>query len=242
MMYHVLVTRPAGRSDALCHDIQALGHRAYAIPTLAIRALDLVDVESSDYFIFLSVNAVLHFPDVNLLSGAQVFAIGRSTCQALRERGVEVAAVPDRFCSEGLLELPQLNNVSGKVATIVSGKGGLSILSDGLRERGAKCHKLAVYERYMPDNQDVLVELFERVAVTHVMLSSCEGVVNFVALMQGRLEQLQAVTLIVISQRVAEQVHKLGLKASVIVAKEASDRGLCDALSGIQLQPRHPTA
>jgi uroporphyrinogen-III synthase len=229
----VLVTRPEGQSASLCQKIKQNGHKAYAIPMLTITPLVPNELQLSDCFIFLSVNAVRYLPIIELPKQAQVFAIGRATHHALIERGIAATATPRQACSEGLLALDCLQDVAGKVVTVVSGVGGRDLLFNELTDRGARCHRLEVYERCPSDVGAELNVLLSSVTLTHVMISSVEGLECFVLLMKDHPQKLQAMTLIVISQRVAERAKALGVKAKVVVSDEASDDGFCRALGGL---------
>jgi uroporphyrinogen-III synthase len=61
-----------------------------------------------------------------------------------------VIAPTKRFDSEGLLALPELQNVSGWHVMIFRGDGGRELLGDTLRDRGATVEYVSCYRRSKP--------------------------------------------------------------------------------------------
>jgi uroporphyrinogen-III synthase len=87
-----------------------------------------------------------------LPSQALLGAVGKATAAALTEAGYRVDLVPRRrFDSEGLLALPQLQQLAGSKVLIVRGEGGRALLGDSLRERGGDLVYAEVYRRSCPD-------------------------------------------------------------------------------------------
>ena len=73
--------------------------------------------------------------------------------------GVSDIIVPaERLDSEGLLALPELQNVAGWRVLIFRGDGGRELLGDTLRARGATVEYAACYRRSKPQ-QDIAVLL-----------------------------------------------------------------------------------
>lgn len=77
--------------------------------------------------------------------------VGLSSAQALRELGFDDILVPrERFDSEGLLALPELQAVAGWRVMIFRGEGGRELLGDTLKARGATVDYAACYQRSTP--------------------------------------------------------------------------------------------
>jgi len=120
---HVVVTRPAGQQEKLCHLIEAAGAEAIHFPVLEIQEVadqprliaQIRRLAEFDLAVFISPNAVNRA--MNLINahgglpvGLQTATVGRGSGRELaRYLGREPDIVPQsRFNSEGLLELPQM--------------------------------------------------------------------------------------------------------------------------------------
>jgi len=228
-MKHVLVTRPAHQAQALIQAIEAAGHQAYGLPLFAIEPVEYVFPESVEDVIFTSVNAVMHV-DISQLGSARVFAIGQATCQALLQRGIVVTATPELSNSEGLLALDILDSVDGRRMAIVTGQGGRRLLARKLQSRGGVVTVVPVYRRVETLVQGDLEKLFIKHPMTHVMLTSEQSVQRFFVLCQQENIDTQALTFILMSQRLARSCRQLGLQQPLSIAEHMSDQGLIQAL------------
>jgi uroporphyrinogen-III synthase len=78
----------------------------------------------------------------------KIATVGQGSAKALRELGItDIIAPTGRFDSEGLLALPELQNVSGWRVMIFRGDGGRELLGDTLKARGAMVEYAACYQR-----------------------------------------------------------------------------------------------
>jgi len=78
----------------------------------------------------------------------RIATVGQGSAKALRELGISNIIVPaERFDSEGLLALPELQDVEGWRVMIFRGDGGREVLGDTLRARGATVEYAACYRR-----------------------------------------------------------------------------------------------
>lgn len=235
----VLVTRPAGQSEALCREIERLGGSAVVLPALEIVAVEpdwppderTLDGEP-DWIIFISANAARFGHAIALRNRAphsRVVAIGAATSACLTELGVGVDLCPENGGdSETLLAHPDFASLTGRRVVIVRGRGGRETLADGLRARGAVVGYLEVYERRCPDAcRAGLKRLADHAGVDVVTVMSGETLENLVSAARegGCLPWLKALPLIVISPRVAASAREFGFSGQVSVAAEMSDRG-----------------
>ncbi len=245
----VLVTRPDHQADRLCALIEAAGGRAIRFPVLAIAAprddapaLALIArLAQYSLAIFISANAVERGLDlIESRLGAlppqlRIAAVGAATARELRRRlGRDPDLVPQgRYDSEALLALPQLQTVAGSRIAIFRGEGGRELLADTLRERGAAVEYAEVYRRVPPlaDGAALTAQLV-RGEVDIVTVTSSEGLRNLLELAGDesgmRLRQLP---LVVVSERTAALAHTLGFAQPALVAREASDQGLVEAVA-----------
>jgi uroporphyrinogen-III synthase len=81
----------------------------------------------------------------------KIATVGQGSAKALLEEGIaSVIAPTERFDSEGLLALPELQDVSGWHVMIFRGDGGRELLGDTLKERGASVEYATCYQRSKP--------------------------------------------------------------------------------------------
>lgn len=242
----VLVTRPAEQAAPLAEAIAAARGRPVSFPALeilgpkdkkAVRAA-LSELASVDLLLFVSANAVRYafaqMPD-NIPIDLQVGAVGSATAKALEAVGLDTTLVPEQMDSEGLLAMPQLQNVSGQRIIIVRGNGGRETLRDVLTERGAHVEYIEAYRRQLPKRNPANLLANWQSMVEAVTVTSVQLLENLFALLgeQGA-NLLRQTPLVVISQRIAEQAAEQGCGIIYISDSPREDaivRTLCEVLS-----------
>lgn len=248
----VLVTRPAHQAARLCELIEQLGGTAVLFPVVEI--LDPEDLDSlrklADRLhefamaIFISANAVtkaLQFvlPHRIFPAHLKLAAVGARTAEALQQTVRPADIVPrSGFNSEALLALDEMNAVQGKRIVIFRGAGGRELLAETLRARGAYVEYVEVYRRAKPQgNSGTLVRALERGAIDVVTVTSNEGLCNLVECMsESGLASLRALPLVVIGARTAELAQALNFDHTPIIAHEACDEALVEAI--VELRER----
>jgi len=247
----ILVTRPERQAEGLCRLIEAQGGRAIRCPTLEIlppRDLDpaLAVIDHLDDYglaIFTSANAVNLGLDLLLTRRPlpqrwQVFAIGKATARALAKYGIDHCRTPDQGAdSEALLALPELQQVTGKGIVIFRGEGGREVLGEILQARGARIGQAVVYRRSKPAFCPAdLLQYWARREIQAVIATSNESLQNLLA-MVGTAGQpwLLATPLVVVSERARALALQLGFRQPPLLAREASDAAIVEAL--LELPP-----
>ena len=238
----VLVTRPRGQSDALCELIEQAHGRPVRFPVMEIvppgdpdaAAKVLARAASADLLLFVSANAVKHaFPRLPEILPAEtaVAAVGRATARALEEAGLEPDLVPEgRFDSEGLLALPQLQEMAGKRVIIVRGEGGRETLRETLQARGAEVADAEVYRRRCAERSAAnLVAHWE--ALVEVATATSVAILDCLWRLLGEAGQakLKETPLVVLSGRIADRARELGCRR-VVVTRQAGDRAILESL------------
>ena len=240
----VIVTRPAGQAAHLASALVALGAKPVLFPVLAIFDLEdpnpLLDaairLDKFDWAVFVSPNAVDKALSVVLTKRPwpphlRAATVGRSSEQALAGFGIaDVLAPRDRFDSEALLELPELQDMAGKRVVIFRGDGGRELLGDMLTERGADVEYVTCYRRGKPGlDAAPLLKLWNDGQLDAVTVTSSEGLRNLFD-MVGKLGQtwLKKTPLFVPHERIAEQAHNLGCQTVVLTGP--ADDGLIAGL------------
>lgn len=165
---------------------------------------------------------------VGLKPDLQIATVGQGSAKALRELGVaNVIAPAERFDSEGLLALPELQDVAGWRVLILRGDGGRELLGDTLRARGATVEYAACYRRSKPQ-QDIAVLLDAAPDALTVTSSEALGYL-WQMLDDAQREGLCGVPLFVPHQRIAELAQRQGWRQ--VRLTDAGDDGLLFALT-----------
>jgi uroporphyrinogen-III synthase len=235
---HIVVTRPAGQATHLASALVALGAKPVLFPVLEIFDLDddgpllelAIRLDNFDWAAFVSPNAVDKALSVILAkrpwpARLRAATVGVSSERALAAFGVaDVVAPRQRFDSEALLDLPELQDMVGKRVVIFRGDGGRDLLGDTLKARGAEVEYATCYRRGRPDLDPApLMKLWQDGQLDAVTVTSSEGLRNFHD-MVGKLGQawLKKTPMFVPHPRIVEQAQTLGYH-NVIATGQADD-------------------
>lgn len=251
----VLVTRPAHQADGLCRLIEQAGGRAHRFPVLEIlppsdpgplrAVIDRLD--SYDWAVFISANAVECALEPVLAarrwpSATRIAVVGRSSAQALQRHGLRADLCPaDRFDSEALLALPAMQQVEGLRMVIFRGDGGREHLAETLRGRGARVDYIEAYRRARPD-ADVtpLLAQWRAGAIDIVLVTSAESLHNLVAMTAPEgAGLLRRTPLLLVSERQLPLVRQLGFEQPPVLAANATDAAVLEALQTWQVARAH---
>lgn len=231
---NIVVTRPREQAAGLTQHIKQLGGKTLLFPLLditpaanqaALREFTQ-HLPSYDLLIFISQNAVQYgmaalgkVPDK-----VRVATVGQSSAQALRDLGIaHVIAPTERFDSEALLALPELQNISGWRVAILRGDGGRELLGDTLKARGAQVEYITCYRRSKP-NLDAGALLAAKPDAITVTSSEALGYL-WQMLEDPSRAGLAAIPLFVPHERIAELARLQGWKKSWSLPQEMTDYG-----------------
>ena len=243
----VLITRPAGQADRLHGLVAAVGGRPVRLPAIEIHdTLDmhrlrqvLMQLERYDLAVFISVNAVEKTMEYcRFLSQwpatVKIATVGARSAEALEAYGLSVDLVPKhRFNSEALLAMPGLQDMAGRRVVIFRGNGGRDKLRDTLLDRGAEVDYVEVYRRVCPEvDPGSLLHLWEPGVLDVITITSNETLQNLFD-MAGPVGQaaLCAIPLVVVSERQLALAEKLGFAQAPLVAENAGDEAIVNALA-----------
>jgi uroporphyrinogen-III synthase len=239
---HIAVTRPPEQATKLNAVIAQAGGSVISFPLLDIASLPdlsafhaaITPLDQFDWAIFISSNAVQYgmplLQQASLPARLKFAAIGPTTASALGSFGVaEVLKPSDRFDSESLLALPELQQMQGQRVLIVRGVGGREVLADTLKQRGADVVFGECYRRINPQkNADVLAQAYAGNQLQAIIITSSEAL-RFFLDVAGESDWLKAVSLFVNHDRIAEQAQSHGLK--VISAGQPGDEAMLQLLT-----------
>ncbi len=240
----IVVTRPALQAAPLAEMIRSAGGRPILFPVLEILdtadlapLIDAVDrLDSFELAIFISPNAVLRA--MNQIVARRTWpaelraaAVGKGSVKELKRFGITGVLVPTRsFDSEGLLALPELQQIDGWRVVIFRGDGGRELLGDTLAGRGASVEYVECYRRARPRaDASPLLRAWARNEVDAVAVTSSEGLRNLFEML-GKLGQswLRRTPLLVPHPRIALAARELGCRN--VVETAPGDEGLMAAL------------
>ena len=237
----IVVTRPRDQAVQLAQRIEHAGGVPLLFPLLDIAPVQdtrvlheqIARLPRFDLAIFISPNAVRYGMAAICAAGElppklKIATVGQGSAKALRESGIaNVIAPAERFDSEGLLALPELQNVSGWHVMIFRGDGGRELLGNTLRERGATVEYAACYQRSKPQ-QDI--GALASAAPDAITVSSSEALGYLWQMLDvGAQAALRDTPLFVPHQRIAELARQQGWHQVLLTG--SGDDGLLSALA-----------
>lgn len=214
---NIAVTRPRDQATYLQQRITQLGGSVILFPLLEINpvvdASKLAEACSRladfDLVIFISPNAVRYGMaaiHAQQTLPTRIATIGQGSAHDLRELGFKnVIAPQDRFDSEALLALPELQVIQGWKIAIFRGEGGRELLGDTLKARGASVEYVACYQRSKP--QLNIAELLNN-KLDAITVSSSEALTHLWEI-PGH-HKIATLALFVPHARIAEKARQLG--------------------------------
>jgi uroporphyrinogen-III synthase len=239
-----LITRPAGKADNLLASLDEAGIAYLYQPLITtaavhLKAQDLQHLQRADAIIFVSVSAVnclQHQCDAALLQ-APLFAVGQTTASALQRWLGRDVAVPDEQRSEGLLQLPQLQQVATKQLVVVRSNAGRELIKQSLTARGATVRYVQSYKRLpLPLDGTLLCQQWQRAGIRCIVATSNEILQQLFNLVPvAHQHWLQQCDWIVVSSRMQESAVALGIAGHrLTVADNANDSALLAAISQLK--------
>ena len=229
----ILITQATHQAKRFLNLLKQKGARVLHCPTIEITPYQssdtekfLNEIQSYDWLIFMSQNAVGHFFEElkrlkisrTKLKGRRIAAIGRTTREILKQNKLRVHLVPSVYDSEHLVDAFK-GKIEDKRFLILSALNGRTVLSDELRKRGAVVDTLPLYQASLPvENAGKLRQYLFEERVDAVTFTSPSTVENFIRLlnpdryMQRALETLTIATL---GDVTAAAVEAKGLRVRV---------------------------
>lgn len=245
----VVVTRAREQAGDLVRALQERGAEPVLAPVIRIQPLEnlgvlraaLTGLSAYRWVVFTSQNAVQIVLDrlvawgltPRVFSSTQVAAIGTATADALKQRGLIPALVPDEFVAESLaaaLIERSGGSLAGTRVLIPSAEDAREALAAGLRQRGATVENIPVY-RTVPvtaDYGELISDIIAR-RVDAVTFTSSSTVRSFVDLVGSEVATSGRFVTATIGPITAGTARELGL-SDVIEAEPHTVPGLIAAL------------
>jgi len=243
----IVITRAREQAGDLARALEAHGAAVVLAPVIRIEPLPqlgqlraaLAGLSAYRWVVFTSQNAVQIVFDRLLAWGlgprtfanTAVAAIGSATGDALAQRGVPPALVPEEFVGEALADaLGARGELAGRRVLIPSAQDARDALAAGLRRHGAVVEVVPVY-RTVPASTDLsalAVELRDG-RIDAVTFTSSSTVRCFVDLVGRPAATAGRFAAAVIGPVTADTARELGL-GDLIEAEPHTVPGLVDAL------------
>lgn len=237
----IAITRPIDQAKKLAKLIENAGGLPILFPLIAITPLNdysefeavINEIDGFDWAIFISSNAVQNgMPRLvkhGIPANLKFAAIGPVTASELNTFGIKQVLTPqNRFDSEALLALSEMQNMQGKKIMLFRGIGGRDVLGDTLKSRGAQVTFAECYQRVNPQtNCDLLAQLYSEKKLHGIVVTSSEAM-RYLLDLTGNSDWLKQVILFVNHARIAENPIQLGLK--VAIADTSGDQAMFDLI------------
>lgn len=226
--WYVISLRPRGAHGPLRSAAARRGWQLLALSPWRIDAredagtrADLAQALAAERVIFTSPAAVDAAARLQPLRGDGVWlAVGAGTAQRLQRHGRQEVHHPARMDSEGLLDLPELQDVQGKTVGFVSAPDGRNVIAPTLQARGAQIVRAEVYARVdLPLPAERIARL-RAIAPRACLLLSSEGALQRVLaqLPDDARAQLLRVPVVAASERLAQLAHATGFPDVVVAS------------------------
>jgi uroporphyrinogen-III synthase len=244
----IAATRPREQAKQLAQKIRQLGGECVSFPLLEITPLQndlplrelIARLHEFHLAIFISPNAVRYGMEMikqtqGLPDTLQIATIGHSSAVALQEQGIPTVISPrQRFDSEALLALPELQEMQGKNVVIFRGDSGRELLGDTLNIRGARVEYANCYHR--GKSQSSITELLAA-RPDAITVTSSEALHNLSELLNpADRKHLLQIPLFVTHDRIAAAAQKLGWHN--IICSNGGDDGIVSALTQWAMQKK----
>ena len=241
----VVVTRAREQASELKRLLEDAGAQVLQFPTIEIappeswESLDRVISSRYDWLVFTSTNGVRAFferlyaagRDARSLAEMKVAAVGQSTADDLRARGINPDLVPERFISTELLPLLAADQHGVRTA-VIRAEEGRDELIDELRRRGGEVHLGVAYRTIAADyDLDELRALIAAGSIDAVTFTSASTVDHFFGKLTAaeRTAVLDQAVIASIGETTSAAIRKYG-KSPDVVAANATIPALRDAL------------
>ena len=228
----IVVTRKGDQAESMINRLRELGAEPFFFPVIETIAPDdcsLLDNALSNHpnchgLLFTSVNGVRFFAerlksigqDIRELKGLRVFAIGPKTAQSIRDLGIRVDVIPEKFVAESLIE--SMKNIKGQRFLLPRANIAREILPIQLREMGAIVDVVPAYQTVLPDTQvDELHKRLEAGSIDIITFTSSSTVKNFLELTGEKiLPSIKNIKIACIGPVTEKTAREAGLNVEII--------------------------
>ena len=234
----VVVTRPKPDHAGLIHALEQLGFNALHCPAFSLQAVDTglnpqalsERIHAVDCLISVSPMAsrqTLASIDCKTLAQCIIIVPGQASALSFIEHGFNPIVPAKPGTSEAILDLPELQQVSGQTIALVAAADGRRLLAETLRARGAKVVRLELYQREPLQPTLSFLQLLNQAGLANQSISMISSLKAF-QLLFDRLNQVQRMrwlnsSFIVSSDRLREALQAAGAQRIQVAQSAAND-------------------
>jgi uroporphyrinogen-III synthase len=243
----VALTRPTGQAEEAGKLIEQKGGVPYYIPAIEIKGLSnpapvknfIAELCAGqvDYVILMSTNGIKYLFNAaetlkqtrqlyEGLAKSFVIAVGPKTAEAMKEVHVRVDLVPQKYSSQGLLEVLKEKDVKGKKIRIPRTSNATPTLTDTLRAMGADVEEIYVYESGLPVDETLKNKFYEDLTsgrIDAIVFGSGLSAKNIFKMLMEKapMDKLRSimkakVTTVAIGPTTAEALKEMDVKVDVV--------------------------
>ncbi|TET53446.1 MAG: uroporphyrinogen-III C-methyltransferase, partial [Anaerolineales bacterium] len=241
----IVVAGEATRVDALGDLLCEEGAEVVALPVIETASNeDTVPLNRAiealggyDWLVFTSDKGVHFFwerlgtlgLDARQLGGVNVAAIGSATAGALAQEGISADLIPDRYCTEGLVEAFASLDLRGARMLLPRSDLANPLLPQRLVAMGAAVEEVVLYRtlpaQVAPDRQAEIAGVLRRGELDFVVFTSASSARRFAEIFPG----LHETAIACLGPATAEAARHLGMSVQV-VAEQHTTGGLVEAI------------
>ena len=228
----IVVTRTGNQAESMIDRLRELGAEPFFFPVIeTIDPEDWAPLDNalrnlSKYqgLIFTSVNGVHFFAeriktigqDIRELKGLRVFTIGPKTAQAVRDLGILVDVIPEKFVAESLVE--SIQDIKGRRFLLPRATIAREFLPEQLRKLGAIVDVAPAYQTILPPTQvGELQKRLEAGSIDVITFTSSSTVENFLTLTGERiLPAIKRAKIACIGPVTEKTARKAGLNVEIV--------------------------
>jgi uroporphyrinogen III methyltransferase/synthase len=193
----IIVTRTREQAGEFSNLLRECGADPIELPTIEVvppdswKRLDraIEEIERYHWILFTSVNGVKYFierlkaldKDIRLLKGIKICTIGPRTAQAVRDLGIKVDLLPEKFIAEAILAGLGKERIQGKRFLLPRALKAREILPQEIRRLGGEIDVVTAYKTVRPEkSKEEIRKLLHEKAVDLITFTSSSTVSNFV--------------------------------------------------------------
>lgn len=229
----IAITRARKQAAKLVKKIEELGGEVVEIPTIKIVKPDSFEffdkilgaIKRFNWIVFTSVNGVNAFLnrmrdksiDIRELSGIKLSSIGKATTEELKNHGLNVEYMPEKYTTKHLLQgLLKLIRPGEKVLLARADIANKELIK-GLQKNGIRCTNLVVYKTEKSDisRSEILKVLEDK--TDFITFTSSSTVNNFVSIIgQENIKKVSKSKVVCIGPVTAKAANDLGITVKAV--------------------------
>ncbi len=243
--HRVLITRDTTKGY---EKLEALGAEVFQFPTVRVVPVDdfsdldrcIERIQSYHYLVFTSQNGVRYFfqrffalgRDIRQLAHLKICAVGEKTEALLRQMGLIVDIVPERFNAEGLVEAFSAHGgFRGKRFLFPKAEKAREVFPEAVIAGGGEIDAPVTYRAIKPSGHGKRLQRFLKEGkITVATFTSGETFKNFVEMLDEPVEELlKDVLIAAIGPVTRKTIEKAGLQVHIMPEK-ATVEAMVDAI------------